>query len=215
MTVISVFSVGYDEVQPLDTTAERAWTMMVIFAGYIALVATLAGLVESLQEGQLHEAQQKWREARRMNTFHDHVIICGYGRVGQALAKRLQSANGELRFVIIDRNPNALQRAEDDGFGQSVRCADATEEQTLREAGIERCCCLAIVLPDDVLNVFITLTARQLLQSRALRIIARAERPSTAAKLKQAGADDVVLPATLGGESIANLILQANAPRIW
>ena len=204
MTVITVFGVGFGEVMPVKSVAARLWTMGVIFAGYAALVATISTLIESLSSGQLHDALLQFRRATRLKRMENHIIICGYGRVGQALSQELEDQGHD--FVIIDRNPSALERAKDDGH--TVLCADATSGQTLEDAGLERAACLAIVLPDDALNVFIALTASEMLQGREPRpkIIARGERPSVETKLLHAGADHVIMPARLGGQRIAALI---------
>lgn len=175
-----------------------------IFAGYAALIATLSAVIESLSRGQLHDALLQFQRAKRLKRMDNHIIICGYGRVGQALCLELQNQGRD--FVIIDRNPAALERARNDGH--TILCADATSGHTLLDAGLERASCLAIVLPDDALNVFIALTASEMLQNQQNKpqIIARGERPSVEAKLLHAGADHVIMPARLGGQRIAALI---------
>jgi len=198
MVVITVFSVGYGEVQPIDTIAERAWTILVIFGGWSAVVVTLGGIIKAVTEGEVRRATETLRKIRVMEHLHDHIIICGYGRVGQTLAHELH--RGERDFVVIDRDEERVAQIAIDGF--LAHRGDATEEGVLEYVGIRRACCLATVLPQDALNVFITLTARDL--SPALKIIARGEQPSTEKKLLQAGADEVILPATIGGLRIAH-----------
>jgi voltage-gated potassium channel len=141
----------------------------------------------------------------RMKTEIDrltgHVIICGFGRLGNMLAQELTA--GMASFVVVDRSEERLAQARERGY----LCvhADATDEDTLRSAGIDRARALATVLPDDAANVFITLSARSL--NRDLLIIARGEMPTTESKLIQAGANKVVLPAHIGAERIAEMVL--------
>lgn len=202
MVVITVFSVGYGETQPVDTLAERLWTIAVIFAGWSAVVVTLGGLTKAVTEGELRRATDTIRKTRAMEHLHDHVIICGYGRIGQTLARELK--NAKMPFVIIDRDEERVAQIAVEGY-LSHR-GDATDEGVLEYVGIQRAKTLATVLPQDALNVYITLTARNL--SREIRIIARGEQPSTEKKLLQAGANEVILPATIGGLRIAHSILQ-------
>lgn len=201
MVIISVFSVGYGETQPVDTTVERVWTMLVILAGWSGVVVTLGGITKAVTEGELRRTRETLREARTMKHLHDHVIICGYGRMGQTLARELFEAG--VTFVIIDRDEERVAQIRTDGF--NAHRGDATDESTLEFVGIKRAKTLATVLPQDALNVFITLTARNL--SREITIIARGEQPSTEKKLRQAGANDVILPATIGGLRIAHTII--------
>jgi voltage-gated potassium channel len=140
------------------------------------------------------------KTSRQVEGISQHAILCGYGRIGQILAREL--ADSAFPFVVVDLDDTRLALAEASGF-LFVK-GSATEEETLIRAGVERATVLATVLPQDTLNVFITLTARNL--NRHLRIIARGEQPSTEKKLLQAGADEVVLPAAIGGTRIAHSI---------
>ena len=202
MVVISVFSVGYGETQPVDTVAERVWTMLVILSGWAGVVITLGGITKAVTEGELRRATQTIRQNRAMEHLKNHVIICGYGRMGQTLARELKLA--KIPFVVVDRDEERIAQIAVEGF----LCfrGDATEETTLQSVGITRATTLATVLPQDALNVFITLTARNL--SRDIKIISRGEQPSTEKKLLQAGASEVILPANIGGLRIAQSIVQ-------
>jgi voltage-gated potassium channel len=140
------------------------------------------------------------KKSRQVEGISRHAIVCGYGRIGQILAHDL-AANG-FPFVVVDIDDDRLAMAEASGY-LFVK-GSATEEETLIRAGAERAQVLATVLPQDTLNVFITLTARNL--NRNLLIIARGEQPSTEKKLLQAGANEVVLPAAIGGLRIAHII---------
>ncbi|HEX8463961.1 MAG TPA: potassium channel protein [Abditibacterium sp.] len=201
MVIISVFSVGYGETQPVDTVIERVWTMLVILGGWAGVVITLGGITKAVTEGELRHTTETLRAARHMKHLHDHVIICGYGRMGQTLARELFEAG--VPFVVIDRDEERVAQIRTDGF--NAHRGDATDEATLEFVGVKRATTLATVLPQDALNVFITLTARNL--SQQITILARGEQVSTEKKLRQAGANDVILPATIGGLRIAHSII--------
>ena len=202
MVIITVFAVGYGEVLPVQSLAAHIWTMIVILSGWSAVVFTLGGVIKSVTEGELQRAREEVRRKRTMEQLKNHVIICGYGRMGQALAAEL--FENEVPFVIIDREEERIAQIEADGY-LSMR-GDATDENVLERVGIERASTLATVLPQDALNVFITLTARNL--APHVRIIARGEQLSTEKKLLHAGADEVILPATIGALRIAHSIVE-------
>jgi voltage-gated potassium channel len=181
MVVITMFSVGFEEVHPLITVWQKIFTMLVIIGGTSAVVFVIGEVIRFITEGEVLKVIKELKKSRQVEGVAQHAIICGYGRIGQILAHDLASY----------------------GFPFVVK-GSATEEETLINAGAERALVLATVLPQDTLNVFITLTARNL--NRNLRIIARGEQPSTEKKLLQAGANEVVLPATIGGSRIAHII---------
>ncbi len=202
MVIITVFAVGYGEVLPIQSVAAHVWTMIVILSGWSAVVFTLGGVIKSVTEGELQRGHLMIRKQRIMEKLENHVIICGYGRMGQALAAELRENN--VSFVIIDRDEERVAQIEADGY-LSMR-GDATDESVLERVGIERASTLATVLPQDALNVFITLTARNL--SPRVRIIARGEQLSTEKKLIHAGANEVILPANIGALRIAHSIVE-------
>lgn len=205
MVVITIFGVGYGEVRPLETPAERYFTIFVIVAGTSSVVYIVGGFVQMITEGELNHAFDTQRKSRIIAKLNQHAIICGYGRIGQVLAKQLDQA--QQAFVIIDNNPERATAAEAKGY--LVQTGSATDEVTLEAAGINRAKVLATVLPDDATNVFIALTARGL--NPKLLILARGESAGTEKKLRLAGADHVVLPSSVSGHRIANLITQPTA----
>lgn len=200
MVVITVFSVGYEEVQPVATPMLRAITMCIIVAGDASKVYFVGSLVQFITEGEIGKAMEEHRKSRDIESIKDHAIICGYGRIGQVLARELEAK--DFPFLILDNNAERVALAHTHGY--QALMGDAGEESTLSEAHIERAQVFATVLPNDMVNVFITLTARNM--QPALRIIARAEDPATEKKLKQAGANEIILPAFVGGMQIANSI---------
>lgn len=200
MVVITIFGVGFGEVRPITTPALRIFTMLVIVAGYTSVGYILSGFLQMITEGGINRALGARRMTREIKTLKQHVIICGYGRMGQVLARQLSEI--KQPFVIIDTNVDRLETAE--ALGYLVRLGNATDETVLEDAGIDRAKVLATVLPDDSVNVFITLTARDL--NANLVILARGEYPSTEKKLRQAGADYVVLPAEIGALRMSHII---------
>jgi voltage-gated potassium channel len=200
MVVITMFGVGFEEVHPLVTAWQKIFTMLVIVGGTSAVVFVIGEIIRFITEGEILKVIGELRKSRQVEGVSQHAIICGYGRIGQILAHDLASAG--FPFVVVDISDDRLALA--DGAGYLFVKGSATEEETLIRAGAERAQFLATVLPQDTLNVYITLTARNL--NRNLRIIARGEQPSTEKKLRQAGADEVVLPAAIGGSRIAHII---------
>ncbi|MCT2398031.1 potassium channel family protein [Novosphingobium mangrovi (ex Huang et al. 2023)] len=207
MVTLTIFSVGYGEVHPIDTTWLRTLDMATIVLGCTGMIFFTGALVQVFAHYQIRNILGIDRMQSQIDRLTNHAIICGYGRIGKQLAHELQRARSP--YIILDRNPAKLAEAE--GCGHLTHQGDATDEATLRAVGIERARVLATVLPDDALNVFITLSARNL--NAHLEIIARGEYPSTEGKLIHAGADKVVLPTHIGAERIAELILYPTTSR--
>lgn len=200
MVVITIFGVGYGEVQPIDTLTLRTVTMMLIVVSYGCVIYIAGGFIQMVMEGEINRVLSHRRMTQGIDKLDGHTILCGYGRAGRILAAELKRA--KTPFVVIDQDEEKLSSAESQGM--LILEGNATEEETLTRAGIERAKVLASVLPDDTANVFITLTAREL--NSEVEIIARAENPSTEKKLLRSGADRVVLPAVIGGQRMAQLI---------
>lgn len=199
MVVITVFGVGFSEMGPM-TPQLRIFTMFVIIAGCTSVGYIFGGFFQMITEGEINRALGARRMTKEIQTLKQHVIICGYGRIGQILSRQMIEA--KQPFVIIDNNLTRIETAE--AMGYLVRLGNATEEGILESAGIEHAKVLATVLPDDSANVFITLTARGL--NPNLIIMSRGEYPSTEKKLRQAGADHVVLPAEIGALRMSHII---------
>ncbi len=201
MVLLTIFSVGYGEVRPIDTTFLRFLTTATIVLGCTGMIVLTGALVQVFTLFQFREILGRGKMQSDIDKLKDHAIICGYGRIGMQLAKALTEARHP--FLILERNPAKAEAAQAHGYLALV--GEATQEETLQQAGIQRARVLASVLPDDAANVFITLSARSL--NPALQIIARGEAPTTERKLFQAGADKVVMPTHIGAERITELIL--------
>ena len=205
MTIITIFGVGYGEVKPITTPGLRAFTIFVIIGGYAAAIYAVGGFMQLLTEGEINRALGARRMTREIDQLSGHAIICGFGRLGVILARQLAEANKP--FVVVDNSAEKIAAAEAQGF--LVVTGNATADDVLQKAGIMRARTLASVLPDDAANVFITLTASEL--NRGITIIARAENPLTEKKLLRSGARQVILPAAIGAQRIADLIIRPSA----
>jgi voltage-gated potassium channel len=204
MTIISLTTVGYKEVRDLDDVG-RFWTGIVAVAGVGVIFGTIGIVVESL----VTEVTSGKREQRRMRAEIDrlqgHYIVCGYGRVGSTVARELDHAGQQV--VVIDVNAPSIARARENGL--LAIDGDATADETLRAAGIERAAGLITTIDSDANNVFVVLSARAL--SPALFILGRANLEGSEAKILQAGANRAVSPYEMAGRRIAEL---ATRPRV-
>lgn len=204
MTVITMTTVGFREVRELDDLG-RAWTMLLAVSG----VGIIFGSIGIVAESILSEAASGRREQRRMAssvaTLRDHFILCGYGRVGATVARELEHFG--IPYVVVDINPVSLAVAARDGC--LVVEGDATRDEILATAGIERARGLITTVDSDANNVYVTLSARAI--NPKLFIVARANQDGAEAKLLQAGADRAVSPYTRAGRRIAEL---ATRPRV-
>lgn len=201
MVIITVYTVGYGETMPIDTPLLRGITMTLIVLGCTGMIYLTGALVQFITLGRLNAIFGIHRMNAQIDRLSNHVIICGFGRLGAMLARELASA--DVPVVILEQNETAATLARESGYLCLV--TDATSEEALIAAGVMRARSLAIVLANDAANVFITLSARSL--NADLEIIARGELPRTESKLLQAGANKVVLPAHIGAERIAEMIL--------
>jgi len=200
MVVITVFGVGYSEICPSLTPAHKIFTIVVIVAGTSSVVYIVGAFIQMVTEGDLQNALGVRRMTKGIESLEHHAIICGYGRIGQVLARKLEENN--IPFVVIDHDLKRTKYAEEHGY--LVKTGNAADEEVLLAVGVDRANVLATVLPDDAVNVFITLTAREL--NPELRILSRGELPSTEKKLKLAGADQVVLPSSISANRLADMI---------
>ena len=201
MVIVTIYTVGYGEVQPVTTPLLRGITMTTIVLGCTGMIYLTGALVQFITLNQLNQVFGTRRMSNQIDRLRNHVIVCGFGRIGMMLAQELEA--GGARFVMLELDDEAVAMAL--SLGYLCLKADATDENALRAAGIEHARTLATVLSNDALNVFITLSARSL--NPSLEIIARGEVPSTEGKLMQAGANKVVLPTHIGAERIAEMIL--------
>ncbi|MGE5225902.1 MAG: potassium channel family protein [Planctomycetaceae bacterium] len=200
MTVMTMTTVGFREVRPLDTGG-RMFTLTLIVLGVgIALVGvSLAAAV--IAEGELGGNTRRRRMTKRIDGLHDHFIVCAYGRVGRTAVRELQAAG--LPFVVVDPNEELRERMEADDVPYLVD--DPSNEPVLRQAGIDRARGLICAVDSDATNVYITLTARSI--NPDLFIVARASERGTAERLERAGANRVVSPFVSSGRHMVRMAI--------
>ncbi len=199
MVVITISTVGYGE-HPTGGATTQILTMMVILLGVTAGAYTFGGFVQMMLEGEIDRALGRRRMTKELKRLNDHVIICGMGHLGSDLANQLQ--HRDIPFVIVDFEQQKVDRATNDGL-LAVQ-GDATSEEVLEMVHLDRARALATALPSDANNVFITLTARNL--NPDIQIIARSDRESSCRKLRQAGANKVVMPHRVGAQQMERMI---------
>jgi Trk K+ transport system NAD-binding subunit len=208
MVVITVYTVGFNEVRPINTPALNIITIALIVLGCTGVIFLTGALVQFITLSQLTKVMGHKRMKAQIDQLIEHVIICGFGRIGVPLAKALSEARAG--FVVVEKDETRINQATEAGY--LCLQGDATNETVLYAAGVMRARVLVSALPTDAVNVFITLSARAL--NSELTIIARGEEASTERKLLQAGASKVVLPTHIGAERMADLILFEESTRL-
>lgn len=202
MTVITLTTVGYGETHPLSNNG-RAFTTILLLGGVFTLFYAATEVVRSIITGELADLLGRQRKQRSLARMKDHVIVCGYGRVGRFIAKEMLAT--KLPFVVIERQADALADLGAEVPGLQVQ-GDATDDDTLRTAGVERARALIAALPSDADNLYVTMTARFL--NERLFIVARAESESAEQKLLRAGANRVVSPYVIAGHRVVQAVLR-------
>jgi voltage-gated potassium channel len=201
MTVITISTVGFAEVQPLSF-AGRTFTIFLIAGGVGAAAFFVTAFAQYLIEARFRATLGRRQMKTKIGKLKDHFILCGFGRVGEDIAHTFSEEG--VPFVIIDNSPGNIAQAEAEGY--LCLLGDATSDQVLIEAGIERARALVAAVGNDVENTYITLSARGL--HHDLFIEARASDNEAEAKLRRAGADRVVSPNSIGARRMALLALR-------
>ncbi|MDG1502345.1 MAG: potassium channel protein [Ulvibacter sp.] len=199
MTVITITTVGFGEVVPLDDV-DKLFTSVLILSSIFILAYAISVITEyMLSKNNIGNLREK-RIHKIIDSMKDHVIVCGYGRNGKQAVEKLIAY--KKPFVIIEKDHEVV-----DKFGSSALFVEgnASDDEVLKEAGVNRASTLICALPSDADNLFIVLTARQM--NPTLRIISRATEETSYKKLKLAGADNVILPEKIGGDHMASLVV--------
>jgi len=199
MVFITVSTVGYGE-HSSSSDAIQILTMLLIVFGVSSSVYTFGGFIQLLLEGEVERAFGRRKMTKEIDRLESHVIICGYGKMGHDLAVQLE--HRKIPFVVVDIDPEKSRLAQESGLLSIT--GDATSEDTLRSAHFDTARALVTSLPTDAENVFITLTARNLRAD--VQIIAKSEHESSCRKLRQAGADKVVMPHRIGAQQMERMI---------
>lgn len=200
MTIITLTTVGYQEVHTLSRTG-RIFTTLLILSGVGVMLYALGVGAKVVLEGEIRDILGRKRLSKAIEKINDHYIICGYGRMGRIIAREM--AQSGAPFVVIERSPDVVSSMESNVLAIQ---GDATQDNILKDAGIERAKGLISVLSSDSDNLYVVLSARGL--NPNLRIVARASEEGADKKLLRAGADDVVSPYHIGGLRIAHTVLK-------
>lgn len=199
MTVITMATVGFSEVRPLDTDAQ-IFTVFLILSSVFILGFAISVLSEYvLSRNSLQLLKQK-KVKNKIKKLSNHVVVCGYGRNGMEAVERLKSYNKP--FIVIERSKEIIEKYEDEVLFIE---GDATDDTILNKAAIENAQYLISAMPDDAENLFVVLSARQL--NNKLFIISRASLATSEKKLLLAGANKVIMPDKIGGDHMASLVV--------
>jgi voltage-gated potassium channel len=208
MVIITLTSVGYGEVLPLQQVeGGRLFTMALLVGGTGVSLYFLSALTAFIIEGDLREALWRRKMERKLMQLTGHFIICGAGRTGRHVADEVLATGAPV--VVVERNAEELDVVITK-YGERVVAiqGDATDDAVLRDAGVVRAAGLVAALQEDQDNLFVALSARQL--NPNLRIVSRANAERVEPKLRQAGADAVVSPTAIGGHRMAHELLRPN-----
>jgi voltage-gated potassium channel len=201
MTLTTMTTVGYGEVHPLSR-AGRIFNSFLIFFGVTTIFIVIGAVTQTVIEWEFGDVMNRRRTKRMIDKLKNHYIICGYGRVGRGAAAELKEAGAD--FVIVDTNPERVERAM--LAGQIALAADATRDESLRSAGIERAHGLIAALASDADNLFVLLSAKVL--NPRICVAARAAEEGTEEKMRRAGADAVYAPYFITGHRLAQSLLR-------
>jgi voltage-gated potassium channel len=201
MTIITLTTVGYREIHDLSLHGQ-IFTVILIIVGVGTVLYALSTGAKFVLEGELQEIYGRKRLEKKLKDLRDHYIVCGYGRMGKIIARELK--HEKLKFVVIEKNDVIVD--PDEKEETFIVQGDATKDELLKRAGIEKAKCLISVLPTDAENLYVVLSARGL--NTGLLIVARAGEEGSEQKLLRAGADRVVSPYHIGGLRIAHTVLK-------
>ncbi len=201
MTIITLSTVGFGEVNPLEERS-RLFTIGLILTGLITIGYIVNRFTEALIEGYFQEGIRLRQERQLIEKLKDHYILCGFGRTGRNVAEEFQAEG--IPFVIIDSQANKVEKAKEQGY--IIIQADATLDESLIRAKIETALCLVTALPSDAENLYIVISAKTL--NPNIRVIARASTEEAVQKLTRGGAEVVVSPYVTGGKRLAAAALR-------
>jgi voltage-gated potassium channel len=202
MTAITLSTVGYGEVHEISTSG-RIFSIIFIFAAVSFTFYVVGTIIQFMMEGRIREILGRRKLEKGIQNLKGHYIICGYGRVGSSICEELL-ASRRSGVIVVDRDPDAVTALEEQGIYHIV--GEATDEENLIKAGVERARGLVAALKTDSDNVYVSLTAREL--NPEILIIARAGEKKSEKKLLAAGATKVVSPYRMGGHRIAQMIVR-------
>jgi len=201
MTVITISTVGFGEVRELSSLG-RIFTIGLIIGGGIIVAYSLSVSAEFLMSGEWQSILKKRRRSRMVSNLSDHVIVCGFGRVGRRVSDELTQEG--VPFIVVDTRPERIQHAEELGYISME--GNAAKETVLKEAGIGKARALIAAVNSDSENVFIVLTARSL--SEDIQIIVRANYEDSEPKMIRAGANRTIVPYDISGKRMVTMLMR-------
>ena len=201
MTVITVSTVGFMEVHPLDFDA-KIFTILLIITSVTIFGYIISAVTDYISNNKLMEEIKHKKVRKSISKLRNHTIVCGYGRNGKQAIARLQSH--KQNCVLIENDPELIAEVELEGDILYIK-GDATDDEALIGAGVENAANLITTLPSDADNLYVVLSTRQL--NKDCTIVSRASIDSSYKKLKVAGADNVIMPDKIGGAHMASLVI--------
>lgn len=201
MTIITMSTVGFSEVHPLSEEG-RIFTALLLVSCFGIFAYTISSLTSYIVGGEYRANMRTSKLMRKMKKMENHVVICGFGRVGKQVATDLILFNEP--FVIIERELSLIKEFESNHEFPFIQ-GDATKEGVLEMANISKARAVVSCLPKDADNVYVVLTSRE--GNPQLNIVSRATQNSAVSKLKLAGATHVIMPDSIGGSHMASLII--------
>lgn len=201
MAMVTITTIGYHEIRPLSEQG-KVFNVIFIITSFSTISFLLAKLTQYVVSGDLSQYFKYKRIMQALEQKDNHVIICGFGRNGQQAAKTLKVH--KMDYVVIEKDPETMEHYRQHDPDVTYLLGDATEDETLVKAGVQRAKAILVTLPEDADNVFIVLSARSL--NPNLQIVGRASHQSATAKLYKAGANNVIMPDMIGGTHMATLV---------
>lgn len=200
MTVITIATVGYGEVLPLDATG-KLFAVFLILTSLGVIAFSLSVITEYIVKSSNPLLIEQKMIQKIISKLEGHVIICGYGRNGKQAARKLLAHNRS--FIVVEGKKEVVDKFQ--SVDLPMIHGNAIDDAVMKEAGIYKASCVISALPDDADNLFVVLSARQM--NKSLKIISRASHSSTYKKLRLAGADNVIMPDHIGGDHMASLVV--------
>lgn len=202
MTIITISTVGFQEVYPLSESG-KIFTILLVLSSVIIYGYMVSMVTAYVIEGVFQKNLKKYRVNKRIEKLSGHVIVCGYGRNGRQAVIDLREH--EQRYIVIDKDEARIETLKENPQCMYIH-GDASDERVLLSARIKDAKALITAMPSDAVNVYIVLTAREL--NPNMRIISRCSDALAESKLRRAGADNIIMPDIVGGQKMARLVAQ-------
>lgn len=200
MTMITISTVGFAEVHELSDTG-KIFTAVLIVSSFGTFAYAISSITTYLVGGEYRKYFNEYKTTKKLNKMENHVIICGFGRVGKQVAEDLK-AHGDY-FIIVENDDQVIAEYASDSEIEFLK-GDSTHDETLVRANVKNAKAVITCLPKDAENLYVVLAAREM--NANILIVSRASNVSAVSKLKLAGATNVIMPDSIGGSHMASLI---------